>query len=45
MPNSNCYLGQTAVLVLTEADVGGVYEFHSYAFFGVKAPLQAAADI
>lgn len=38
-PNSNCYLGQTAVLVLMEADVGCVYEFHSSAFFRAKAPL------
>lgn len=44
-PNRNCYLGQTAVLVLIEADNSFVYGFHSYAFFGVKSPLQATADI
>lgn len=39
MPNKNCYLGQTAVLVLMEADISFVYRFHSYAFCRVKSPL------
>lgn len=39
VPNRNCYLGQTAVLVLTEADISFVYGFHSCTFFRVKFPL------
>lgn len=44
-PNRNCYLGQTAVLILIEADISFVYGFHSSAFFRVKSPLLATADI
>lgn len=38
VPNRNCYLGQTAVWVLTEADIGFVYGFHSYTFFQSEVP-------
>lgn len=44
-PNRSCYLGQTAVLVLIEADISFIYGFHSSAFFRVKSPLLATADI
>lgn len=39
MPNRNYYLGQTAVVVLIEADISFVDGFHSYAFCRVKFPL------
>lgn len=38
VPNRNCYLGQTAVLVLIEADISFVCGFHSYTFFQSKVP-------
>lgn len=38
VPNRNCYLGQTAVLVLIEADISFVYGFYSYTFFQNEVP-------